>query len=639
MIANKPVRVFHFFLSLLALAALLLALGCTPRKAPPPQIEEDLTEEPVLGEHGEEITPEELFDMKRLGRHYRALTPQEQAALETPTEMDFQLDNEDNEEIQRYFELFTQEKRELFSKWLRRAQIYLPFVRDVLDQYKLPHDLAILPFIESGYNPRAISRAKAGGMWQFIVGTSSRYGLVTDAWVDQRFDPYLSTHAAAKYLKDLYGQFGDWYLALAAYNAGEAKIAKALEATGAGDFNGLVEQNHKLSRRGKLRQETKSYVPQFLATIKIVRNLESLGFEPLNWNAAPPLTDVELPKGTDLLGLAKSCDMNWEQFAAYNPSFLRMTSSPITTSLAHIPPEYHEAALAYLANPPAKAQPEVRKWKVRKGDTLKSVARKFGVSPSAIQSANHLKSQKLAVGSELLIPSKGFRDVPPAWSGLASDAPTGKRARKSKVQAAPEDDEPQPKSKPSKKGKDAAKAKVREPRTYTIHEGDTLYSLAKREGLSVDDLSAQNNLKPGTALKVGQKLSLPDQGAAGEEPVTVKAKSKSGKEPTVSAKSGKSPKSAKSKKDRSSKKGKSSKDKEEAPASKSGTKTDSKPDSKSSKSAKDSKKAKDTRYEVKKGDTLYSIARKYGVTPEDIKKSNGIKSRDIQPGESLKVPR
>ena len=392
---------------------MLLALGCTPRKAPPPQIEEDQTEEPVLGEHGEEITPEELFDMKRLGRHYRALTPQEQAALETPTEMDFQLDNEDNEEIQRYFEFFTQEKRELFSKWLRRAQIYLPFVRDVLDQYKLPHDLAILPFIESGYNPRAISRAKAGGMWQFIVGTSSRYGLVTDAWVDQRFDPYLSTHAAAKYLKDLYGQFGDWYLALAAYNAGEAKIAKALEATGAGDFNGLVEQNHKLSRRGKLRQETKSYVPQFLAAIKIVRNLESLGFEPLNWNAAPPLTDVELPKGTDLMGLAKSCDMNWEQFAAYNPSFLRMTSSPITTSVAHIPPEYQEAALAYLANPPAKAQPEVRKWKVRKGDTLKSVARKFGVSPSAIQSANHLKSQKLAVGSELLIPAKGgTRDVP-----------------------------------------------------------------------------------------------------------------------------------------------------------------------------------------------------------------------------------
>lgn len=628
--ANRPGWAKNFFLCLAVLSVLALALGCAVRKAPQAPPAEEQYEEPVLGENGEEITPEELFDMKRLGKHYRPLTPQEQAALESPTEMDFQLDNEDNAEIQRYFELFTQEKRELFAKWLRRAQIYLPYVRDVLDQYKLPHDLAILPFIESGYNPRAISRAKAGGMWQFIVGTSSRYGLVTDSWVDQRFDPYLSTHSAARYLKDLYAMFGDWYLALAAYNAGEAKIAKALEQTGAGDFNALVEKNHQLGRRAKLRQETKSYVPQFLAAIKIVRNLEALGFEPLNWNAAPPLAEVEVPKGTDLMALAKSCDMNWEQFSSYNPAFLRMTSSPIAPGVAHIPPEYKDAAIAYLESPQAKAAPEFRTWKVRRGDTLKTVARKFGVSPSSIQKANHLRSSKLTPGHELLIPSKGSsKSVPPAWAEADEDQPKSKGSSKS---SAKDHD-----SKQAKASKSSRKAK--EPTSYAIQEGDTLYSLSRKSGVPVETLLAENHLKPDARLKIGQKIVLPNQEASEPEPVAVKAKSRTAKDSKAAAKA--SPKSrtaSENKKTQDSKAAKPASGETAAKASKPAS-AEASPRTAPAPSVKDSKKSKSgKRYEVRKGDTLYAISRKYGVTPEAIKQANGIKSRDIQPGETLKIP-
>ncbi len=649
MMAIKPDRVkfFCFFLCLLSL--LIFSAGCAPKKNPaPPLDDQDLAgdQDPILGENGEEITPEEIFDMKRLGRHYRPLTPQEQAALETPTEMDFQLDKEDNEEIQRYFEFFTQEKRELFAKWLRRAQIYLPYVRDVLDQYGLPHDLAVLPFIESGYSPRAISKAKAGGMWQFMVGTSSRYGLITDSWVDQRFDPYLATHAAAKYLKELYAMFGDWYLALAAYNAGEAKIAKALEQTGAGGFNELVEQNHKLGRRAQLRRETKNYVPQFLAALKIVRNLEPLGFEPLNWNAAPPFIDLEIPKGTDLMSLAKSCDMNWEQFATYNPAFTRMTSSPISSGVAHIPPDTREAALAYLASPQAKNMAEYRKWKVRRGDTLKLLARKFGVSAASIQSANHLKSPKLSPGHELLIPTKsGIKNLPPVMDTLADasdlsaksgkkskfplqdvpdETPKGKKTRKGKA-AKPDPDDAADAPKVSVKGqskdqakdqskslskagakagaKDKTKAKARQ--EYVIREGDTMYSLAKKANVPVETLLADNGMKPGAALKIGQTISLP----------------------------GSPEKEAKGAKSKSSKSAKG-KDKSKDTAKGKGKGKDSAQDKKG--------QGKDVglvRYQVRKGDTLGKIASKNGVSPEAIKQWNKLGSQDLQPGTTLKIYR
>lgn len=659
----------------LALAVLVLAIlfaGCVPRKPRPADLDADLeaqAEAPVLSETGEEISPEELWDMKRLGKQYRPLTPQEMAALDTPTEMDFQLDPEDNAAVQRYFEMFTQEKRELFSKWLRRAQIYLPYVRDVLNQYGLPHDLAILPFIESGYNPRAISKAKAGGMWQFIVPTSSRYGLVTDSWVDQRFDPYLSTHAAAKYLRELHEMFGDWYLALAAYNAGEGKISKALTQTGAGGFNELVEQNHKLARRTQLKSETRNYVPQFLAATKIVRNLEALGFPPLDWNAAPPLADLEIPKNTDLMALAKACGMSWEQFASYNPAFTRTASSPISEGTAHVPPETVQAAQDYLSSPQTLAKADYRTWKVRKKDTLKSVARKFGVSPAAIQEANHLKSGKLTPGHELLIPVKNPRALAQAAAeekartrSMEEEAPPSKpgakTSRDQKASLLPNAPSVEvsirPGARTQAEGSGRKPAATRqEPRTvtHTVQQGDTLYSLSRQYGTTPEALLAANKLKQKASLRVGQTLQMPAQQAPEPRKATSRdtqdtapAKSATGKnadakkaEKTSAGKSAPATRASRKAAAREAAKAKAGESKKSAQTqpqeAKAGQPQKAQaPDSKS-------KKPKTVSHEVRKGETLWRIAGKYKVSPDDLRRWNNLGSRDIRPGESLTIQR
>ena len=164
-------------------------------------------------------------------------------------------------------------RRGVMESWLKRAQRYLPHTGRFLAE-GLPEDLIYLPFAESGFNPFALSRSGASGVWQFMPGTGKHYGLTVDDWIDERRDPYASTEAAIKYLKKLYADFGDWSLALAAYNAGEGKIGRALAKTGCEDYFSLCEASDDL------REETKLYVPKFLALVKIAGNLEELGFEP-----------------------------------------------------------------------------------------------------------------------------------------------------------------------------------------------------------------------------------------------------------------------------------------------------------------------------------------------------------------------
>ena len=142
-----------------------------------------------------------------------------------------------------------------------------------------PEDLAYLAIVESGYKPEAFSHAGAAGAWQFMPSTGKKYGLDQDKWTDERLDPYEATEAAASYLQKLYDDFGDWPTAIAAYNAGEGKMQRALEGSGSRNFFEVRERNETLPEKTRLREETKQYVPRFLAVTKIMRNLPQLGFE------------------------------------------------------------------------------------------------------------------------------------------------------------------------------------------------------------------------------------------------------------------------------------------------------------------------------------------------------------------------
>ncbi|HEY7203168.1 MAG TPA: lytic transglycosylase domain-containing protein [Methylomirabilota bacterium] len=225
-----------------------------------------------------------------------------------------------NEHVQQFLEQYqTGYRREVVERWLTRSGRYLPMVLDVFRQKGLPEELVFTAMIESGFNPLAVSRAGAKGLWQFMAPTARRYGLRVDQWLDERLDPEKSTVAAANYLKDLYAIFGSWELSQAAYNAGEMKILRAIEGTGTRDF-------WSLTRSRLLRDETKNFVPAIHAMTIIGQEPEQYGFtvkpdEPLSYE------QITVPRGTSLKHVATLSGIPLEDLVRLNPE-LRLKQTP-----------------------------------------------------------------------------------------------------------------------------------------------------------------------------------------------------------------------------------------------------------------------------------------------------------------------
>ncbi len=401
------------------------------------------------------------------------LTEEQRRILSQKTGLDFDLDLFDSQEVERYFAYYTGPARETFARWLKRSETHLPHVRESLQRNGLPQDLAMLPFAESGYNCNAYSWAGAGGMWQFMPYTGRKYGLTVDWWIDERRDPRLSTEAAAKYLSFLNDMFGDWYLALAAYNAGEGKISRALEMTNAEDFLDLVSQNDRLNRAMRLKTETQHYVPKFVAITKIFQNLEALGFEPIRWDAAPKLETVSVPGGTDLLALAKSGGMSWEEFHALNPAFRRQVSPPDRQVAVSIPKDKAQPMLAYLQNPSALPHAGFIAHTVQKGDSLRTLAKRYRVPQEVICQINGNGAQAMKPGQCIMVPQSSVGEAMP--EGL-------------------------------KKTRKIADSRA----NYTVGKADTAWSISKKYKVSVKTLVEANGLPSTKAIKPGMKLNIPD---------------------------------------------------------------------------------------------------------------------------------
>ena len=409
------------------------------------------------------------------------LTQTEQAVLNARFGLLFDLEAHDTKEVEKYFNYFNHKARKTMVRWLERSQPYLPHVRRVFTQYGLPQDLVLLPFVESGYNVRAYSWAGAGGMWQFMKGTGRNYGLKADWWIDERRDPYKATDAAARHLRDLYDRFGDWYLALAAYNAGEGKISRALKQSGSDDFFELTQKNRKLSRRVRLKTETKHYVPKFIAISKIFQNLDTLGFQPVSWDMEVEVATVKVPGGTDLLALARAGGMTWSEFHKYNPAFRRQVSPPHMEAAAYLPVSKADKMIAYLADPGSRPYAGYTRHRVRSGDSWWRISRKYSVPVSVLKKVNNTRSNNLRPGQHVMVPgnSKG-RAVAASRSSSSSS--------KTRAIAA-------------KRG------------NYVVRSGDTLWSISQKFGTTVNTVKRSNGLRT-SRLKVGQKLYIPNNSGA-----------------------------------------------------------------------------------------------------------------------------
>ncbi|MDH5202226.1 MAG: transglycosylase SLT domain-containing protein [Nitrospirota bacterium] len=298
--------------------------------------------------------------------------------------------------------LFTDRIRENFSLWLSRSGKYLDLMKEILKEKDVPEEIVFLSLIESGFNPFAYSPARAVGHWQFIASTAKRYGLTINWWMDERRDPVKSTTAAAHYLKDLYEMFGSWNLAMAAYNAGEGKILKALNRTKTDDYWSLLTTKH-------IKRETKDYVPKFIAASLIANRPEDFGFENIEYHPPLDYDEVTITSPVDLEVIAECAESTIEVIKELNPEIRRWCTPPdIPEYTLRIPEGKKDIFLENLSQVPAGELFTIDIYKVKKRDTLKSISKKTGVPVQVILDLNSMeKIMPFKAGEKIYIPPKG----------------------------------------------------------------------------------------------------------------------------------------------------------------------------------------------------------------------------------------
>lgn len=303
--------------------------------------------------------------------------------------------------VDRNISLFAQRIKERFSLWLLRSGKYLELMREILKGKNIPEDIAFLPLIESGFNPNAYSVARAVGPWQFIASTGKRYGLKIDWWRDERKDPVKSTHAAANYLKDLYEMFGSWNLAMAAYNAGEGKILKALNKSKSDDYWDLLSTRY-------IRKETKEYVPRFIAAKLIATDPDNYGFVDQEYYPPFKYDEVVVEKPVDLDVAAECAETTLEVIRELNPELRRWSTPPnVSDYTLRIPYGKKDLFMENLARISDEERFSIASYTAKKGDTLKKISAKRGIPVNVILDLNDDKGLKsLKAGEIIYLPPK-----------------------------------------------------------------------------------------------------------------------------------------------------------------------------------------------------------------------------------------
>jgi membrane-bound lytic murein transglycosylase D len=304
-----------------------------------------------------------------------------------------------NDEVLSFLNFFqTPRGRAIVETGLRRAGRYREMISRVLSEEGMPQDLIYLAQAESAFQPQALSRAGARGIWQFVGYRGLEYGLHHTWWIDERQDPEKSTRAAARHLRDLYGMFGDWYLAMAAYNCGPGNVQKGIERTGYADF-------WELYKRNVLPRETKNYVPIIVALTLIAKDAAHYGIQPEPESPVP--TDVVKPgRAIDLRLVAETIDADVETLRNLNPALLRMATPDDASFELHLPSGSAEKFSAEIAEIPPDKWVSWRRHRVEEGETLTSIAKKYRVTPAAIAAANNLEpGVALDQGEKLIIPA------------------------------------------------------------------------------------------------------------------------------------------------------------------------------------------------------------------------------------------
>jgi membrane-bound lytic murein transglycosylase D len=316
----------------------------------------------------------------------------------------FQLQQIDHKLVSRHKQWYLKNATYI-ARVLERSEPYLYFIVEEIEKRQLPMELALLPVIESAYRTEALSRSKASGLWQFIPSTGRYFGLKQNWWSDQRRDVVLSTQSALDYLKELNKEFnGDWHLAIAAYNGGRGTIASAIKKN---KRKNLPTDFFSL----KLSRETSNYVPKLLALSHAIKNAQLYNIKVPYIENTPYFTAVATKGQIDMPKLISETSINDKLFYQLNAGFKRWASSPEGPHRLIVPQSSAQKVINYIASQPARPKIQWRRHKLKNGDTLYDLSRKYKVSVAAIKTINRMKNSRLRAGKTILIPLRAGRSA------------------------------------------------------------------------------------------------------------------------------------------------------------------------------------------------------------------------------------
>jgi len=543
-----------------------------------------------------------------------------------------------NRQVQYYLDLFQGKQRNYFTGWLARSARYRPFIETELAKAGLPRDLVFLAMIESGFNPSAYSCADAAGLWQFIEGTGRRYGLQVNTWVDERRQPEKATRAAIKYLSKLHREFDDWYLAVAAYNAGERRIENAITDHGTRDF-------WEIAATDSIFQETKRYVPKLIAAIIIGRNPERYGFTDIEYFKPQQYELIDVPAGTDLGAVAAVANTSLKKIRALNNELIKNQTPPkqgnytlrIPTGtrelIAGNLDKYQRARTAKLV-----ATTRFLTHTVQRGETLSQICRDYNISTTTLLKANNLRSSRLQQGLRLRIP-----------------------ATATTLLALKKDEQPK-----ALAGNDAANRRATV--LHQVRSGETLSRIASQYQVSVREIMQWNTITEKSKVRAGQRITLhldrpapeamtvlatvakaPVDGAEAPAKAIVSAAGKrearQGGVPVLTATKKQSAATAPAVATATRQAGTTpasqrvAKKQPAAPALVVAAGKKQAAVAVAAVTIPKAKKAAQTWYVVKNGDTLWNIAKRFQISPQEIKKLNNLPNNNLARGDKLLVKR
>lgn len=446
----------------------------------------------------------------------------------------FDFPDADHPAIERELSRFNA-RQKYFNMIAGRGEPYLHYLLEEIEKRDLPTELALVAMVESAFEPYAYSNGRASGLWQFLPATAKRFDLERDWWYDGRRDVIASTDAALRYFEYLHKFFeGDWLLSIAAYNAGEGRVRRAVQAN---EESGEPADFWHLH----MPAETRNYVPRILALREVFKNPDEYGITLPDVADEPKVEKVELDGQIDLTKAAEMADVSVDTMYDLNPGFNRWATHPDGPHRLLVPADEAEAFEAELAEMPSSEMVEWRRHEIASGESLGVIADQYGISVKMLRDINELQTSTIRAGDSLLVPQNGGSE-----SGYARAAESRQQATQ---QATQQRDQP-----------------GRERQTYSVSAGDTLWGIASAFDVGVDELASWNEMAPGDALTPGQELVVwVSEGEGSGE----------GNRQTVD-------------------------------------------------------------YEVQQGDSLYTIAREFSVSVDDIRRWNGITAgTHLQPGQQL----